>query len=170
MAWDTPEDLDALVAEWLRKVWTRHLLPKHSSASSSSTEWPLFVSMGCALPVGLKATCCLMPRAVPYQVATVELEVLLEGKLTCDVLMWPQTAEVKELIELIGLGDKASPYTNMIKSMWNFDSFSRDTRRMYENAQARLDILVHDVMDLCIRVLRLQGPQIEQLMNADYKM
>jgi len=30
--------------------------------------------------------------------------------------------------------------------------------------------LVNDVTTLCMRVLRLQGAHVEQLMNADYEM
>ena len=35
---------------------------------------------------------------------------------------------------------------------------------------SRLQEMVNDVTTLCIRVMRLQGAQVEQLMTADYDM
>jgi hypothetical protein len=84
-----------------------------------------------------------------------------------------KSVEIINLVELIGLGEGNKSSLGRLKNDVKRSvrkTLSAKTRDVLKDVEPRLTEMVSDVTTLCIRVMRLQGAQVEQLMTADYDM
>ena len=56
----------------------------------------------------------------------------------------------------------------VLKHCCDFSALPSGQQRMVSNIKARVALLVETVINLCVRVLRLDGISIEAIMNADF--
>mmetsp|Transcript_21092 Transcript_21092/g.63458 ORF Transcript_21092/g.63458 Transcript_21092/m.63458 type:complete len:540 (-) Transcript_21092:1209-2828(-) len=84
-----------------------------------------------------------------------------------------KSKEIIDLVALIGLGDSNKKAAGRLKNDLRRSlgkQFSSKTRDLLAHVEQRMAGMVSDVTTLCMRVMRLQGAQVDQLMVADYDM
>lgn len=97
-----------------------------------------------------------------------------QKELTLLVKQWlAKSKEIKDLVALIGLGTTNETsfgrWRNEVRRSIR-TKVSSKTRDLLAHVELRMATMVSDVTTLCMRVMRLQGAQVEQLMVADYDM
>lgn len=102
-----------------------------------------------------------LPRDSPEDLADLAKQWLAKSK------------EIKDLVALIGLGSTnqssfGRKRNNLRRTVRK--KLSSKTRDLLAHVELRMATMVSDVTTLCMRVMRLQGAQVEQLMVADYDM
>lgn len=84
-----------------------------------------------------------------------------------------KSKEIKDLVALIGLGSSNQSSLGRLRNDMRRSVQKRvspKTRDLLAHVELRMATMVSDVTKLCMRVMRLQGVQVEQLMVADYDM
>ena len=79
-----------------------------------------------------------------------------------------QVDELRKLYSLIGM-DRSGPNAGcVLKNLADFSTLKSEQQRMMMNIISRVDLLVETIINLCVAVLRLDGPSIDSLMTANY--
>ena len=79
-----------------------------------------------------------------------------------------QVEEIRQLNALLGLDQGQGSFGLRLRSVGDLASLSLGQQETVRKIWARMDTLVLTVANLCIQVLRLQGPDIGALVSASY--